>query len=605
MSAWSGDDCGAGKGEGTAAEPEDLKISTPTAFKRGIHVEIDPATGALLGLPDDLRDALAAAQFADLPTPKACNPGEEVRSGRRPLSQLLPTNFALRQSLRVTRARVMGLLAWRSSYQQDQADQSAAEEDGACSISAPYNFRHLNHVVVDTSSPTGFRGLPADWEDMLKASGISKEQTLAHPQTVLDVLEFAACGMRRPLIRRKAVRVGCDPAASAEGVDVGDGGEEGCADQDGERQEAPMIVALCAPVRAARSAPDLQPAGKHRVLLGTRDSGRGNDCKVGAISSQESTCRGGPSSSHEGGARWWRESGVAYLERKDTMVADAVRGETDATGRPGEGMTKTNKKRRMQAAKSPVDGEGMREPNIEEDEKLSRLQTTAAARRPSRNAHAASVQDALTIRKVDPRPQFASLNLIGQGAGGRVFSATYVEPGRRREGDGREEEAEEVIAGGRKWGVGGGRCPEGVAVKVLDIARSADMDKLENEVAMMALSHHPNIVACLESFLWLDELWIVMELLAHGSLKKIKRHFDASAVEFGVPLLAHVCREVCEGLAFLHAQGRIHRDIKSDNILVGGQGIVKVADFGYCVQLTEEQVTSRMRHTMPNQEFMC
>jgi len=44
--------------------------------------------------------------------------------------------------------------------------------------------------VIERSSPL-LRGLPAEWEAMLKASGISREQTLAHPQTVLDVLEFA------------------------------------------------------------------------------------------------------------------------------------------------------------------------------------------------------------------------------------------------------------------------------------------------------------------------------------------------------------------------------------------------------------------------------
>ena len=45
-----------------------------------------------------------------------------------------------------------------------------------------------------------------------------------------------------------------------------------------------------------------------------------------------------------------------------------------------------------------------------------------------------------------------------------------------------------------------------------------------------------------------------------------------------------------QALAFLHTRSRIHRDIKSDNVLLGLDGAVKLADFGYCVQLTEEQV---------------
>ena len=50
----------------------------------------------------------------------------------------------------------------------------------------------------------------------------------------------------------------------------------------------------------------------------------------------------------------------------------------------------------------------------------------------------------------------------------------------------------------------------------------------------------------------------------------------------------YVLLKTLEGLAFLHDRHVIHRDIKSDNILINMEGEVRLADFGYAVQLTEE-----------------
>ena len=50
-----------------------------------------------------------------------------------------------------------------------------------------------------------------------------------------------------------------------------------------------------------------------------------------------------------------------------------------------------------------------------------------------------------------------------------------------------------------------------------------------------------------------------------------------------------IMREILNGLDALHRHKQIHRDLKSDNILVDKMGRIKVADFGFAIQLTKEQ----------------
>jgi serine/threonine protein kinase len=59
----------------------------------------------------------------------------------------------------------------------------------------------------------------------------------------------------------------------------------------------------------------------------------------------------------------------------------------------------------------------------------------------------------------------------------------------------------------------------------------------------------------------------------------------AMATGFEEGLIAYVCREVLRGLQQVHHISRVHRDIKSDNVLVRPDGAVKVADFGFCAEL--------------------
>ena len=51
-------------------------------------------------------------------------------------------------------------------------------------------------------------------------------------------------------------------------------------------------------------------------------------------------------------------------------------------------------------------------------------------------------------------------------------------------------------------------------------------------------------------------------------------------------MIAYIIREILKGLKVIHSRKQIHRDLKSDNILINKEGEIKIGDFGYALQLT-------------------
>jgi p21-activated kinase 1 len=120
------------------------------------------------------------------------------------------------------------------------------------------------------------------------------------------------------------------------------------------------------------------------------------------------------------------------------------------------------------------------------------------------------------------------------------------------------------------------------AIKVIQIKADTKIDTLINEIAMMESTTHKNVVKYVGSYTHNQDLWIVMEFLQGGKLTDLLLN-----THFSEPQIAAVCRECLEALKHLHDMNRIHRDIKSDNVLLGSDGSVKLADFGFCAELTQ------------------
>ncbi|KAM6033199.1 serine/threonine-protein kinase PAK 4 isoform 2-T3 [Chlamydotis macqueenii] len=122
-----------------------------------------------------------------------------------------------------------------------------------------------------------------------------------------------------------------------------------------------------------------------------------------------------------------------------------------------------------------------------------------------------------------------------------------------------------------------------VAVKKMDLRKQQRRELLFNEVVIMRDYQHENVVEMYNSYLVGDELWVVMEFLEGGALTDIVTHTRMNEEQ-----IAAVCSAVLKALAVLHAQGVIHRDIKSDSILLTHDGRVKLSDFGFCAQVNKE-----------------
>ncbi len=117
-----------------------------------------------------------------------------------------------------------------------------------------------------------------------------------------------------------------------------------------------------------------------------------------------------------------------------------------------------------------------------------------------------------------------------------------------------------------------------VAVKVLPAAFSQDKERLarfEREAKLLAALNHPHIASIHGLERSGERLFLVLELIEGESLRtRLAR--GPLPVEEAIA----VCRQVAEGLEAAHARGIVHRDLKPGNIMLAGDDIAKILDFG-------------------------
>ncbi|RKO92716.1 SerineTHREONINE-protein kinase Mst4 in complex with an quinazolin [Blyttiomyces helicus] len=127
--------------------------------------------------------------------------------------------------------------------------------------------------------------------------------------------------------------------------------------------------------------------------------------------------------------------------------------------------------------------------------------------------------------------------------------------------------------------------PQIVALKIIDLTRTQDdLDDLLAEVDFQAKCFSPHLARYFGSWMWDNKLTIAMEYLGGGTAEDFIRQRALTEEQ-----CAYIIREVLKGLEYMHAENKIHRDIKAANILFDNSGAVKLADFGVAAQMKSAQ----------------
>ncbi|QSQ13828.1 serine/threonine-protein kinase [Myxococcus landrumensis] len=147
--------------------------------------------------------------------------------------------------------------------------------------------------------------------------------------------------------------------------------------------------------------------------------------------------------------------------------------------------------------------------------------------------------------------RYVVLGLLGEGGMGRVHAAYDPELDRK------------------------------VALKLLNLERLREgtlteaRQRLEREARTMARLSHPHVASLHDVGEYQGQLFLVMELVEGGTLRRWLLEKPRSRRE----VLARFI-QAAEGLAATHALGIVHRDFKPDNVLLTKDGQVRITDFG-------------------------
>lgn len=173
-------------------------------------------------------------------------------------------------------------------------------------------------------------------------------------------------------------------------------------------------------------------------------------------------------------------------------------------------------------------------------------------RLPSKKEFLETLEQEVVFKTDNPEEHYEMLKEIGFGGFARIYLARNIKTG------------------------------ELCALKYMKAGKKKERTAIINEIGIMKIccckGGNSSIVSCKEAYEYNKKIWIFLELMDCGSLTE---YVGNPSIQLSEPVVAYILYQTIRGLATLHNLNIMHRDIKSDNILVNSKGDIKLADFGY------------------------
>ena len=427
-------------------------------------------------------------------------------------------------------------------------------------ISLPSDFQHTVHVRYDPETGE-FTGMPKSWELLLQQSQISKQEQQQNPQAVLNALKYFTRGdgsAQKWMQPSHSSFESQSPLSSIFEQQLQLMQNNGMpTTQQQKNGQIPMANNKHLAHALNYSTGSLPHAPKRN---GSLSSGNDQSTAVAIQQPSSATARTGELVRRE----LAETNGAAVRNSMPPVYAPPTApADEDEDAEPGDQPPPIPDRPQKTLSIYTKPREEEEEPQQQQQQQQYRppdylLQNGQFATRAGRRKRLTDAEVLSKLKTIvsigNPDKRYQKLEKIGSGASGSVFTAVEVNTGAE------------------------------VAIKQMNLSQQPKKELIINEILVMRENKHPNIVNYLDSYLVGEDLWVVMEYLAGGSLTDV-----VTECQMEEGMIASVCREVLQALEFLHSRHVIHRDIKSDNILLGMDGSVKLTDFGFCAQISPEQ----------------